>query len=136
MATDGKPTSKGKTAKPPSFAKKPLESGYSGDLAERLRAKFAGRNVREVRMFGGQSFMIDGRMAVAAGPEGDLLVRIDPADYDELIQVPGAQAAIMGTDRPMGPGWIRVERAHLETADELNFWINRALDYHATQSNT
>lgn len=85
-------------------------------------------------MFGGVSFMVDGRMAVAAGRDGDLLVRIDPARHDELLQVPGAGDAVMGADRPMGPGWIRVERPHLETNDELSFWIRTALEFHAAHT--
>lgn len=109
----------------------PTKSAYRDELAKRVRAALSGRDVREVRMFGGVSFMVDGRMAVAAGREGDLLVRIDPARYDQLLQVSGAQDAVMGADRPMGPGWIRVERPHLETSDELSFWIQTALEYHA-----
>ncbi|MEP6562433.1 MAG: TfoX/Sxy family protein [Nakamurella sp.] len=90
--------------------------------------------MREVRMFGGVSFMVDGRMAVATGREGDLLVRIDPDRYASLREVPGAQEAVMGPDRPMGPGWIRVARPHLETHDELSFWIRAALEFHASQT--
>ncbi len=59
-------------------------------------------------------------MAVAVGCEGDLLVRIDPDRHDQLLQVPSDQDAVMGTDRQMGPGWIRVERTRLETSDELS----------------
>lgn len=103
------------------------------ELVPRVRAAFSGRAVREVQMFGGVSFMVDGRMTVAAGREGDLLVRIDPARYSELRQVPGAQDAVMGADRPMGPGWIRVGCSHLDADDELGFWIRTALEFHATQ---
>lgn len=86
-------------------------------------------------MFGGLSFMVDGRMAVAAGRNGDLLVRINPAQYDQLLQIPGAREAVMGTDRPMGPGWIRIERLNLESDDDLSSWIRTAMEYHAAQSN-
>ncbi len=109
-------------------------AAHRDDLVPRLRAAFVGRDVREVQMFGGVSFMVDGRMAVAAGRDGDLLVRVDPARHHQLLQVPGAQEANMGTDRPMGPGWLSVKRPHLEASDELSFWIRTALEFHATQT--
>jgi TfoX/Sxy family transcriptional regulator of competence genes len=88
-------------------------------LAQRLREVLAPhRKVREVRMFGGLSFMVDGRMAVAAGRDGDLLVRTDPADYDRLLQR-GGEPAHMGEDRPMGRGWLTVRHQHLRADDEL-----------------
>lgn len=111
------------------------KTAYRDELAARVRSAFSDRNVREVRMFGGLSFMIDGRMAVSAGREGDLLVRIDPTEHDRLLEVPGAQNAIMGTDRPMGPGWITVQRTYLSTSDQLSLWIRTALEYHAAQTN-
>ncbi len=112
----------------------PIETTPGRELTDRVRAAFSGRDVREVRMFGGVSFMVDGRMAVAAGCGGDLLVRIDPTRYDRLRQLPGAHAAVMGSDRPMGPGWIRVTRLHLDTDDELGFWIRTALEFHAART--
>jgi TfoX/Sxy family transcriptional regulator of competence genes len=98
-------------------------------LAERVRAALPhGRPVREVSMFGGLSFMVDGSMVVAAGRDGDLLVRIDPARRDELLAVAGAEPAVMGADRPMGPGWIRVSADGLTTAEQLAFWTRVGLE--------
>jgi hypothetical protein len=36
-------------------------------------------------MFGGLALLIGGKMAVAASGQGGLLVRVDPAQNDELI---------------------------------------------------
>jgi hypothetical protein len=70
-------------------------------LADRVRTALPqDRPVREVSMFGRLSFMVDDRMVVAVGRDGDLLVRIDPARNDELLTVPGAKPAVMGADRP------------------------------------
>ncbi len=102
-------------------------------LAERVRAALPpDRPVREVSMFGGLSFLVDGSMVVAAGREGDLLVRIDPARHDELLDVAGAKPAIMGADRPMGPGWIRVSPDALATDEQLAFWTWVGLDHRTT----
>lgn len=73
-------------------------------------------------MFGGISFMVDERMAVAAGRDGDLLVRTDPARYDELLQRGGAPA-YMGRDRPMGPGWLTVPGPQVQDEQELACWL-------------
>lgn len=99
-------------------------------LADRVRAALPhDRPVREVSMFGGLSFMVDDSMVVAAGREGDLLVRIDPARHDELLDVPGARPAIMGADRPMGPGWISVSPDGLATDEQLVFWTRVGLEH-------
>ena len=98
-------------------------------LAERVRAALPrDQPVREVTMFGGLSFMVDDSMVVAAGRDGDLLVRIDPARSDELLHVPGAEAAVMGTGRPMGPGWIRVTHSGVATEEQLAFWVGVGLE--------
>lgn len=101
------------------------------ELIERLTELLSDRDVRKVRMFGGVSFMVDNRMVVAASRDGSLLVRIDPARHAGLIRRPEVQPAIMGADRPMGPGWISVSAAHSETDEHLRFWVQLALDHHA-----
>ena len=101
------------------------------DLADRIRRALPGGHaVRDVSMFGGLSFMVDGSMVVAARRHADLLVRIDPARSGELLQVPGAKPAVMGSDRPMGPGWIAVAPDHLADDDQLAFWIGVGMEYH------
>jgi len=104
-------------------------------LADRIRAALPrDRPVREVSMFGGLSFMVDDSMVVAAGRNGDLLVRINPARHDELLNVPGAKPAVMGADRPMGPGWITVSHDGLATDDQLTFWTQVGLEHLARQA--
>lgn len=99
-------------------------------LAARVRATLPpDRPLREVSMFGGLSFMVDDSLVVAAGRDGDLLVRIDPARYEQLLTVPGARPAVMGADRPMGPGWITVSRDGLATDGQLASWVQVGLDH-------
>ena len=102
-------------------------------LAARVRAALPhDRPLREVSMFGGLSFMVDDSMVVAVRRDGDLLVRIDPARHDELLDVAGARPAVMGTDRPMGAGWITVSADGLTTDEQLAFWIDVGLEHRAT----
>jgi TfoX/Sxy family transcriptional regulator of competence genes len=97
-------------------------------LAQRLRALLAShQNVREVRMFGGLSFLVDDRMAVAAGRDGDLLVRTDPMLYEDLLQR-GGQPAYMGEKRPMGSGWLSVPYDRILGDAALAFWSKTGID--------
>ncbi|MDO5744158.1 MAG: TfoX/Sxy family protein [Micrococcaceae bacterium] len=98
------------------------------DLVHRVRVAMASlANLREVRMFGGLSFMVDERLAVSAGIDGTLLVRIAPAEYDQLCQR-GGKPAYMGKGRPMGPGWLTVPAECLQDDGELAYWINVGID--------
>lgn len=109
----------------------PSEPPPAPDLVDRVRTFLAGRPaVRERRMFGGVSFMVDERMVVSARGDGALLVRVDPARYSELL-ARGAQSAEMGVGRDMGPSWLSVPAAALVAEEELAFWLGAALEHHA-----
>src|SRR6516225_1017372 len=61
------------------------------DLAANVRAVLAGMaTVREVRMFGGIGFMLNGNMIAAASKRG-LLVRIGKARQPDALLRPGAR---------------------------------------------
>lgn len=100
------------------------------ELTERLRARLSG--AREVSMFGGRSFMVNGKIVASALRDGDLLVRVDAARHDELVTLPGASQAQMGAERDMGAGWIAIDASSLATSDQLSFWIDIALEYNRT----
>lgn len=102
----------------------------SPTLIDRLRAALDHEpTAREVAMFGGRSFMVNEKMIVSARGDGSLLVRVDAARHDELVHVSGADTAVMGRDRVMGPGWIAVAAEALQTDAALAFWIDRAMEY-------
>lgn len=101
-------------------------------LIDRVRTALASEpSTREVRMFGGLSFMVNEKMVVAVGRDGGLLVRIDPKRHDELVARPGAAQAEMGAGRSMGPGWIHLNEEALTTDDNFTFWIGIVLEYNA-----
>lgn len=112
-------------------------TGQGQALAARVRAALPrDRALREVSMFGGLSFMLDNRMVVSVNRDGSLLVRVDPRRSAELLSVPAAQPAVMGADRPMGPGWITVTANGLTTDQQLTDWIEVALQHHSGQTAT
>ncbi|WP_458117052.1 TfoX/Sxy family protein [Arthrobacter sp. D2-10] len=101
-------------------------------LAARIRSMIQdGGPVREVAMFGGIAFMLEDRMLLSAGRDGSLLVRVDPADSEELLQRKGAGLSFMGIERPMGPGWLTVQPDALLGDEDLMQWIGVALDFHS-----
>jgi TfoX/Sxy family transcriptional regulator of competence genes len=101
---------------------------YDEDLADRIRDLLGGeRDVTEQRMFGGLAFLIEGNMSVAASGQGGLLVRVDPADTDELLAEPHAQPFEM-RGRPMR-GWLRVDPDGVRTKRQLEPWVRHGLDY-------
>jgi TfoX/Sxy family transcriptional regulator of competence genes len=99
---------------------------YDADLAERIRELVAGDGAVEKKMFGGLSFMIGGNMAVAASGQGGLLVRVDPAESDELVASTPAELMVMG-GRSM-TGWLRVPSDELGGA-ALDEWVARGVAY-------
>ncbi|MDO5738988.1 MAG: TfoX/Sxy family protein [Ornithinimicrobium sp.] len=95
-------------------------------LMDRIRTFLPDRDLREVRMFGVLSLMVDGAMAVAAHKDGSLLVRVDPAEDARLLRHPEASRAEMGAGRSMGAGWIRVEATALDADAALIGWLEAA----------
>ncbi len=79
-------------------------------------------------MFGGLTFMVNGKMAVTANTQGDLMVRCDPSRVESLLTRDGAGWPVM-RGRKMSKGWIVVEAGHIESDKVLSSWIREALDY-------
>jgi TfoX/Sxy family transcriptional regulator of competence genes len=109
---------------------------YNAQLADRVRSALSDRDhVREVKMFGGLALMVDERMVVCvSGGGSDLLVRVAPERDAELVTKSGARRAEMGKNRSMGEGWITVDERALESDDDLQYWIDASLDFHARGS--
>jgi TfoX/Sxy family transcriptional regulator of competence genes len=77
------------------------------DLAERMRVALAGSGaVREVRMFGGLCFMLNGNMVAGTSKRG-LLVRVGKDQHSNALARPDAKRMEM-TGRPM-EGYIFVD---------------------------
>jgi TfoX/Sxy family transcriptional regulator of competence genes len=65
------------------------------ELAARVRAVLAGSgDIREVRMFGGIGFMLNGNMVAAVSNRG-LLLRVGTDSQDEAVANSGARPMVM-----------------------------------------
>jgi TfoX/Sxy family transcriptional regulator of competence genes len=101
---------------------------YDEALAERIRGLLGSeRDLTEQKMFGGLAFLIGGNMAVAASGQGGLLVRVDPAQSDELVATTNARVMEM-RGRQM-QGWLRVDDDDVRTKRELAKWVERGATY-------
>lgn len=95
---------------------------YDADMAHRLREILAAEaGVEERAMFGGLAFIVAGHMAVTASGRGGLLLRVDPAETDELVADPRASRFVM-RGREMD-GWLHVEIDAEAPDDELGRWV-------------
>jgi TfoX/Sxy family transcriptional regulator of competence genes len=95
---------------------------YDDELADRVREALDGVDgLTERRMFGGLAFLVHGAMAVAASGQGGLLLRVDPARAEGLLDPPHVGRFVM-RGRELA-GWLRVDREAVATDDELRRWV-------------
>ncbi len=101
---------------------------YNEKLADRVREIIATtqKNVEEKRMFGGLCFMVNEKMCV--GVEKDrMMVRLDPALYDELVEKDGCSP--MDFTGKIMKGYVYVDETVLSSKKHLAFWVGLALDF-------
>jgi TfoX/Sxy family transcriptional regulator of competence genes len=104
---------------------------YDEKLAERIRGLIGDRaGLAEKNMFGGLAFLISGNMAIAASGQGGILVRVDPAESDELVATTPAELMEM-RGRSMA-GWLRVDTADVTDDAALAEWVGRGTAYAAS----
>jgi TfoX/Sxy family transcriptional regulator of competence genes len=101
---------------------------YDEVLADRIRELLLGEpGVTEKKMFGGLAFLVGGHMAISASGQGGVLVRVDPAESDRIVDTTNAVVAIM-RGRPM-EGWLRVTSEDLRTERQLDSWVRRGVTH-------
>ncbi len=94
-----------------------------------VRTAFRGvASVREVKMFGGTAFMVNGHMTVAVSPRG-LLVRVGPDEHDKAVKQPGTRAMEM-RGRVM-TGYVYVDPPPTD-ARTVHSWVQSALRHNRT----
>jgi TfoX/Sxy family transcriptional regulator of competence genes len=85
------------------------------DILPTVRAALSGAGtVREVKMFGGIGFMLNGNLVASASKRG-LLVRVGMEHQEEALARPGTRPMIMG-GRAM-EGYVRLDPPNLIDSD-------------------
>jgi len=101
---------------------------YDESLANRIRELLAdGADFTEKKMFGGLAFLVGGNMALTASSQGGIMVRVDPATSEGLVETTKAHLVEM-RGRPMR-GWLRVDAQDVRTRRELARWVNLGTTY-------
>jgi TfoX/Sxy family transcriptional regulator of competence genes len=96
------------------------------DLATKVRTALAGMaTVREIKMFGGIGFMLNGNMIAAASKRG-LLVRVGKERQADALSRPGARQMEM-RGRAM-EGYVYIDPPAL-TGDATHEWLQLALAF-------
>ena len=100
---------------------------FDESLAARIRDALARtKNVEEKKLFGCVCFFLDGN--VLAGVWKDrLIARLGPDEGEAALREPHDRAFDI-TGRPMKK-WVAVEPEGVEDDEQLNVWIQRALQF-------
>lgn len=102
---------------------------YSLTQAGRVREMIANQpGLTEKKMFGGVAFLIGGNMAVGIHGD-DLIVRVHPAQTDDLLGQLGAKHFDLGPAGRPPAGWLLVSPNGYKTAAALRVWVERGVAY-------
>lgn len=100
---------------------------YNEKLATRIREAFSGqRDVEEKKMFKGMCFMVNGKMCVCVN-EDEIMCRIDPAIYEEMLDHDGCRSMIHNGKTMKG--FVFVSEDVLKSKKNLDCWLDLALEY-------
>lgn len=104
---------------------------YDEVLAARIHELLSGEaGLTSREMFGGLGFMVDGRMAVAAGSGGTLMVRAEPTTAQEWLD--GESVRPMEMRGRELAGWLLVSADGLASDEALQVWLDRGVTYART----
>jgi TfoX/Sxy family transcriptional regulator of competence genes len=104
---------------------------YDEVLADRIRAALGARGVEEKKMFGGVTFMVEGKMCVSVG-KGRVMCRIDPAIHDAALERRGCRTVTMKGRQYRG--YVYVDAEAVASKRGLDYWIGLALDHNKRMS--
>jgi TfoX/Sxy family transcriptional regulator of competence genes len=101
---------------------------YNEKLADMTREiiSLTHQNVEEKTMFGGLCFMVNDKMCLGVHKDR-LMVRIDPGQYDDLIEKEGCMP--MDFTGKVMKGLVFVDAGVLNTNKKLEYWVKLALEF-------
>ena len=100
---------------------------YNEKLADRIRKIICkNKNVTEKKMFGGLSFLLNGKMFCGVLKE-DLVLRISHGEYEDALKKPNVRPMDF-TRRPM-KGFIYVNANGCKSDKDIKKWIDLSLNY-------
>ena len=101
--------------------------GYNVELTNRVKTALSNVPfVEEKRMFGGITFMVEGKMCISVGDDR-IMCRIDPAIHDEALKRNAVRTVIMKGHEYKG--YVYVQESGIEEKEDFDFWIGLALEF-------
>lgn len=100
---------------------------YNEALTGRVReALLHQKNVEEIIMFRGITFMVNGKMCISISNDR-LMCRIDPALHDQIVMSKNCETVKMKNREYRG--YVYISENELMNEKEFQFWINLALEF-------
>ena len=101
---------------------------YNEKLADRVRELMAPltKNIEEKVLFGGLCFMVNDKMCVGVKLER-MLVRVDPAINDEVLEMEGCIPMLHGGKAIKG--FVFVDIKAVSTKKKLEYWVKLSLAF-------
>ena len=100
---------------------------YDAGLAQRVRETLEEEpEFDEKKMFGGICFLLFGNM-VCGIIRDELLVRVGAANYNEALKMPHTKKFDL-TGKAL-TGWVMVVSEALDSDEELNDWVQKAVSF-------
>jgi TfoX/Sxy family transcriptional regulator of competence genes len=101
---------------------------YDESLAARIRDALAGREtIVERQMFGGLGFLYHGNMCT--GVRGDALIARLGDGADEALAEPHVRPFSSDNGLRTMTGWVLVDPPAIESAEDLEAWVDRAVAF-------
>ena len=100
---------------------------YNEQLGNRIRESLSHMdNVEEKTMFGGLCFMVNDKMCMGVMKD-EMMCRIDPSMYEELIEKPGCRPMDF-SGKPM-KGLVYVDENAVRNKKDMDFWVGLCLQF-------
>jgi TfoX/Sxy family transcriptional regulator of competence genes len=100
---------------------------FNERLRDRVKLALVGvPKVKEKKFFNGAVFMVDGKLCISIR-KSQVMLRVDPAIHDELLQKKGCHTMIMGKHEYRG--YVLIDEEALKTPKEIGYWVGLALDF-------
>lgn len=101
---------------------------YNTFLADRITQVLKDKGVKfyEKKMMGGLTYMVDDKMCVGIVKD-NMMARVGPEVYEECLKKEGCREMDF-TKRPL-KGYVFIEPIAYDMDEDLEYWIQLALDY-------
>ena len=101
--------------------------GYNEELSNRVRTALSNVPfVEEKKMFGGITFMVNGKMCISVSKDR-IMCRIDPSIHEEAIKRNSVCTVIM--NKHEYKGYVYVAQEGIESKEDVDYWIGLSLEF-------